>query len=221
MSIITKDFTIPVPDELYLAPISGNKTLTATYNGIRYLDLIIDKQLDIVIDHIKLDDSLKLAPINPNIEIIRIDLDQYPEIGYFLFVPKDSSSYIFEDETLSDGTVFNKIVNPQLHDYFYQIKYNRQNASWKLEPIVKDTKTPGLQKAISLITQIDGLFALDTAPDSIRRLTELESQYLNAYKTELETYIEQEQTKIVWKYTTFSSAPAIPNNLLALLGEGN
>lgn len=221
MSTITKDFTIPVPDELYLAPISGNKTLSNTYIGPRYIDLVVDKLSDAVVDYIRSDDLLKLVPIDSNLEVIRIDFDQYPAIGYFLLTPKDSTSYTFEDEVLADGTVFSKMVNPQLADYFYQIKYNRNNGTWKLEPLVKDTKTPGLQKAIRLLDITNNLLVLNTTPDAIRRLTDLEAEHLNNYKTVLENFIAQEQPKIMWKYINFSTPPAIPNNLIALLGEDN
>lgn len=205
-----KTFKITVLDELYVNSTLANNTLTLAYNGPAEISAKV------------IGDSVFVVTSEEDVgDRITINANTDTAAAYLLTTPKDATSYEFEEEILPDGTVYMKIVNPQLHDYYEVTAVTETDEETnetsitgvQLSPIVKDPRTPGLIKAEVLLSRVDS--RLNTPVESD---TEQTTADLLSFKEVLEDFIAQELPKKVWKYIDFEPAPTVPESLTPILG---
>ena len=196
-----KEFTYPLPDELYVEGVSGKIKGTFTYEGPETFDVFIDSfgnviEIDVQSDPEKGPDFRKT-----------IDASERPEVAYMLghyFVENYVYEYTYEDEIMENGDTYTKPLNPNLIDA-YELKYNFNIEDWELLQIVKEQSNPSALVAESrkkYILNYSEKYSFGAEIDSI----------IDNYILELESFIEDNPPLKTWKYINFGivSVPKIP-----------
>lgn len=197
-----KTFTINVPDELWVNAWNNNKTETYTYNGPDTLYVLVsDRSDDVAIW------STEPINVDPNskdfvIEINATD-DQKIAVAHYINTHGSDHEYTYEDEANHDESIYKKITNPVLQDYFY-ITYDRLSGV-VLEPIYKNTKTIAEEKAekrLAYVKKYDTMYDFDAETQAV----------IDNFLFNMNTYIASMTTVYPWKYVTIdeSEIPKVP-----------
>lgn len=144
-----KEFTINVPDELWVDSWENNSTATYTYDGPETLYVRLRNENDIC--EVSGD---ALTPSESREFVVTVNANNYPERAkllqeWFLGVLTED---IHENVTNPDGSVYAKITNPNLREY-YSLSYfpvaadTDSELGFQLVPNYKDTKTALLVEA--------------------------------------------------------------------------
>ena len=183
-----KDFTIQVPDELWVDCWKNNNTMTWTYDGPEKLYRKIGHN-DFIMDW----NSEPFESMLGDEHIEEVDANELTSIAYFLVDTKNPSppEHIFEDEINVDGSIYKKILNPRLQEIFY-IDYNRTD-KFKLLPIYKSTEIPATQevkKKLEYIKRYTDIFEFD----------ELTNSLITKFENESKEFLEKMKTVYPWKF---------------------
>jgi hypothetical protein len=133
---MSKTFTVQVPDQLWVDIWDTNKTESYTYSGPDTLYVLVSSENNEVIEW-----SLEPIPSPENAIVVTVDAtnsDNLP-IAHYLHSDISEHEYTYEDETNHDGSVYQKITNPTIQDYF-DILYDNDNGL-QLTLTLKQTKT--------------------------------------------------------------------------------
>ena len=109
MADITKEFTIDVPDELWIDKHDDSNTATYTYTGPEKVWLGSNNEEQINYTSWEEPDSQRLKELEAmGITVIEIDCDAQPEIGMWSQPIADDFAHTFEDETQAfDNSKYN------------------------------------------------------------------------------------------------------------------
>lgn len=205
-----KEFTYPLPDELFVEGVSGNVVGTYTYDGPEKFDVEIDNLGNV------LDIDVQNDPENGSDFRKTVDASKNPEVAYLLghyFVDVVNYEYQFQDEVLENGDVYKKILNPNLGDAYYP-KYNLSSNKWELVLIVKDQSNPAALEAKRRKEYVESYSSKYSFGSDVDLLIE---NYIN----ELDEFILQNPPLKTWKYTNFNSksVPKIPHSIAIELAK--
>jgi len=210
MTNIKKTFKVKVLDELWVDSTAANNTMSLTYEGPAEFDAAVLVSTGEFVQIVDSEDKVNYYTDAQSHEIVTVQANSNLAAAYLMITVPDKSNYTLVDEVLEDDTVFGKIENPILHEYYYPT-YNSENEEWLLTPRVRDPETPGIAKAnqaLLLLVAMEVDPTLDYEP--------LETEVL-AYKQDLEDYIALEETKKAWKYTEYTDIPSPPASLVEIL----
>lgn len=225
-----KNFTVSVPDELYVSANTLGKTLSLSYDGPSTIDAIVSRDG-------RFEGTVPFSEYEPSgtDQIVTVYANTDPAVAY-LILPAPAPEYTFEEQEMEDGNVWLNNTNPRLHDY-YDIIYNTEANEWNLQPRVKDPRTPGLMEATHRKTRLNnsvlihGMVDDGSNTDIVQALTTRFAvkvqdmtadevvAIVNEYVDTLDTFIEQEQPKLAWKYEIFQSVPDAPEILQPVFEE--
>lgn len=201
-----KTFTINVPDQLWVDSWENNKTETYTYNGPETLYVLIDDVADTVL--YSSTEEIEVLDGDSNF-VIEIDAtnDEQVAVAHYFNTLGSEHEYTYEDETNHDGSIYEKITNPIIHDYF-DIDYDRGNGLTLL-PIYKNTETIAEQKAktrLEYVKKYDDAYDFDTDTQSI----------IDTFLSNMDTYLTTMATAYPWKYVEIDETeiPKIPASLI-------
>jgi hypothetical protein len=194
-------FSYPLPDELYVEGVSGNITATYTYDGPETFDVQIDDFGNILDIDIQNDPEL-----GPDFRKT-INATTHTAVAYLLgryFVGEYKWEYEYEDETMDNGDVYKKMINPDLCDA-YELIFNFETNDWKLEQIVKHQDNPAAlqaKKRKENIQKYSEKYSFGTETDTL----------IDNYVEELDTFIANNPPLKTWKYINFNlnSIPKLP-----------
>lgn len=136
-------FKKKIPNEYLTEDFSQNKMLELEYNGPNILYVIVDCSNDTVGHIVSFSINVIEKEYIKDIQnkLIIVDAQQNPDVAYMIYTLFDPlPERICEDEILFDGTVYKKIKNLQLKDY-YTIKYDKIEERFILQSIVADKKS--------------------------------------------------------------------------------
>jgi hypothetical protein len=222
-----KTFTTKVPNSLYSDDFSENKTATFTYEGPDVINVVIDKKMGNILNRNFVEGDLFDEENNI---LVTVDAKVDTNIAYLL-LNNTITNFIFEDEVLDDGSVYKNRTNPSLHDYYIISEYDLDNKNFKLNSIVRNSKTPALIKAEEIKTTLETGFLArieidDGGNDSVKNFLESNGVTLSKsadeivteiqnYVTVLDNFIKQESKKVIWKYENppTSVVPELPDYL--------
>lgn len=201
-------FTINVPDQLWVDSWTNNKTETYTYSGPKHLYVLIDDNLDSVL-------YFSLEEIHPEDTssnfVIKIDTidDTQKAIAHYFITQDNEHEYTHEDETNHDGTIYQKITNPLLRDYF-DIMYDRE-IGLSLYPIYKNLGTILEDKAnirLNYVKKYDDTYEFDNDTQIV----------IDAFLSSMNTYLTTMATAYPWKYIQINKTeiPKIPALLITI-----
>lgn len=199
-----KEFTYPLPDELYVEGVSGKIVGTYTYSGPEKFDVHISdlgyvRDIDVQCD----------PELGPDYRKT-IDANTHPEIAYFFahyFDENWNYEYRYEDEIMENGDVYQKPLNPNLTDA-YEIKYNFDSDDWEILQIIKEQSNPSTieaERRKEYVESFSSKYSFGAEVDAI----------IEQYLLKLETFIENNQPLKSWKYVNFEykSVPKIPHTI--------
>jgi len=183
-----KEFTYPLPDELYVEGISGNNVQTFTYNGPEELYVQINEVGNV--RRINLDSDSNLEESYKKV----VDPNIHPEIAHFLLeiLGEVEWEYQYEEEIMENGDVYQNILNPKLSDA-YSLRYDYENDEWILSQIVKLYDSPSTIIAKEREELIEGYLQNHTFTEEI-------TKEINDYLLILNNYIENNPPIKFWKY---------------------
>lgn len=203
---MNKTITLKVPNELWVDDFSQNKTASFEYDGPDVLWLT----------HTDAGQLLGFAEQEPEgTRSIKVDIASATdaEIAAAIIATTASVShqYTYEDELNYDGSIYKKITNPKLSDYFVpQILVNKV----QLNVAVKDPKHINLDKAIAkkdYVAKYVNAYSF-SAEDQAQ---------LDTFITDINAYIDTIKTAYPWKFIEVDAAeiPKIPVNIVKLFNE--
>jgi len=209
---MAQNFTISVPDQLWVDDWDGNTTKTYTYDGPDTVYVEVDTQSNQVVNT----SLTTLTPSDDDRSIIEVTAADYPERAMMVLEENDSgASWTFEDETNFDGSTYNKITNPRISDYF-ELSYHPIPADWdperglELEPIYKEPRAEAHEiadKRMAYVKRYADQYDFDSDTQST----------LDTYMTSLQTHITTLSTAYPWKFdggVPTSSIPKVPASLV-------
>lgn len=199
-----KTFTYNVPNELWVNDFSDGLTAAATYDGPETIDVLVDR--DRVINW------GSEIPENINKEtqkVVTVDANQLPNVAYFITNAANLPEHEFEDETMPDGSIYKKVKNPSIFDY-YQLFYVEGGVpSWRFDLITRETTTGAELKVsedLSYVKRYANAYEFDSNTTSS----------INTYITKAEKYLKDMETVYPWKYIEITTpvAPKLPVTLI-------
>jgi hypothetical protein len=194
-----KLFTYNIPDEIWVDNFSKNLTVTTTYKGPKTIYVLVDGESIISWSETDYEHYNKSTS-----KVVVLDAEEHPEIAYMLVdLPEEK---LFEDEINSDGSVYQKIKNPHMHDY-YELKYDETNSEnpWKLVLKVKDKTVLDIGRVFSDL-EIAENYKLNANFD------ENTTNILNEYISDAKQFLESIKTYYPWKYSEYNppKGPGFP-----------
>lgn len=217
-----KQFTVNVPDELWVDSWETELTATYTYEGPQYFYIALDNITNQVYDikHGNLENEAEPFSEDEVAKydyILTIDAEVNPEVASALYM-HEHDQHEFEDVTNHDGSIYKKITNPCLKDYFTVLFRNSlEDASEKeafLSPIYKD-KTNILhttaQARLDSVKQYSDAYDFDSG-DQLK---------IDTFIQTMTNYIGLVSTAYPWKYVTYnvSEVPKVPVALQLLFNQ--
>jgi len=205
-----KILTLNVPNELWVNDFSENETVQYTYTGPAKVWLTAEVDQSI---------SGQIFETEPETEKTKIEIDiaNASESALAAVIAnkqrlEGSYTYTYTDVTNHDGSIYKKLANPQVGDY-YTFKYN-PSLGIESELIVKDTANPNLKIAQDRKTYVQkyvGAFSFEPADQT----------KIDTYLAALNTYINTISTAYPWKYVSFNvnEIPKLPVSLVSLFSN--
>jgi hypothetical protein len=214
-----KEFTVNVPDELWVDSWDDGLTATYTYEGPQYFYIGFDsKFVPTILPNHAVDSEID--PFSDEqaadfIETITLDANENPDIAYMLYAPYvDHADHTFEDVANHDGSTYKKITNPHMHDYF-ELHWNTITAELPtLHAKVKDTDNQlqiTAKNRLAHIQKYNNAYDFDTDDQAA----------IDAAIATLNTYIDTIATAYPWKYVEYdlTEVPKIPAALQLLFNQ--
>jgi hypothetical protein len=206
-----KEFTYQIPDDLYVEGITGNKTVTYTYDGPEKFSVLVNSD-GIVYEVDPNPDELTSKSLE---ELVEIDANKTPEVAYFFghFLLKTfEHEYEFNEEVMDNGDIYRFPKNPILWDVYY-VLYNRDSSEWEFKQVLKDKVKPG-ENTIRVRLNIINRYL-----ETYEFLPEVEGEILK-YVNTLNEYISNCTAICEWKYTNLPK-PNIPKIPALVASEFN
>lgn len=209
-----KQFTVNIPDQLWINSWAEKKTQTWTYDGPKTLYVLVSR------DHAVVTWSEELIEREENASehVYVLDAEKHTASAFWMtthFQPIDNFyQYEYFDEINYDGSVHSAIANPRIQD-IYDIEYfpgpvDHPQAGVLLKPIYKTTETLCEQKAKERkrwVERYDNMY--DFEP-------ELQAT-IDKFLLACNTYLDKMKTVYPWKFITLDEdeIPRIPSTLVA------
>lgn len=204
-----KEFTYPLPDELFVEGVSGNNVGTFVYDGPD--EFIVEISTIGRVKKLNIDPNSNLEErykktINATTDtaLAHIILSSYGMLNN-----QQEYEYEYEDEIMDNGDVYKKPLNPQLADA-YDAVFNFQTDEWEIVQIVIDQINPSTSEALRRKEYVQGYSEKYSFGSEIDLAID---EYLEA----LNNFIENNPPLKVWKYINinFNSVPKIPVAIVA------
>jgi len=216
-----RQFTVNIPDELWVDSWDEELTAAHVYEGPQYFYIALDGNNSIM--DIKYGDLETEAESFSDEEIAKydytltIDAEVNPEIAYGLYVHVHDDRE-FEDVINHDGSIYKKITNPCLRDYFtVDFRSTSEDPSQKeafLSPIYKDTTN------VLHATALERLNIVKKYSDAYDFDVDDQTK-IDAFIETMTAYVELVSTAYPWKYITMntSEVPKVPVALQLLFNQ--
>jgi len=212
---MTQDFTISVPDQLWVDSWADNATKTYTYDGPETVYVEVQTS-----DYAIVNTSTEtLTADEGNTFIVEVTAADYPERALAVVEGNDTEGYThtYTDEAQFDDSVYKKISNPRLIDYFdmtYHPIPADQDPELGLNLVVrtKTTESPALVEAKrrqAYVQKFADQFEFDSDDQT----------KVDTYLTSIANHITTLSTAYPWKFdggVPTSSIPKIPASLVVL-----
>jgi len=204
-------FTKKVPDELYVDSFDKELEATYSYDGPETFKVLVEKTSGLVSNIIEDNDDFRYN--QEHYAIVDVDSSLNPDVADYIFNTA-TPERIFEDEILADGSIYKKITNPTLRDYF-SIQYNFEENSWVWKVIVRNPST--IMRDLAIRNREFVSLNLSLIEDD-KVLTNLANDYIKR----LDNYIISGRGSIpMWKLDEFklSDVPMIPQELIVAFNQ--
>jgi len=216
-----KQFTVNIPDELWVDSWEDELTATYTYNGPENFYLGVDDNNSILyIKHGDLDSEAEpfteeeAAKYNWH---VTVDANVNPEFAWFLY-HQDEEEYVHEDIVNHNGSIYQKITNPALREYYTLdcrfVEGSTETKELFLAPLYKDLtiafKTIANQR-LAVVKKYNTVYDFDVEDQT----------KIDSFISNMETYISSLASAYPWKYVEIdvTEIPKIPASLQLLFNQ--
>ena len=213
MADITKEFTIDVPDELWVNKHDDSNTATYTYSGPDTIWVGSKNEEQVQYFSVTEPDAIELADLQrQGFHIIEIDCNTQPEIGEWMQPLADDFQHTFEDETNAfDDSVYKRVTNPSVNDWMDCIVDPTDSTKIKLTPIYRSTDTVPEIKAKArraYVQKYNAQYAFTTDQQTA----------IDNFLSAIDTYLALYANCYPWKFITISEGnmPQVPADLTTL-----
>lgn len=199
-----KEFTIKVPDEIWVNKWSEGREETYTYKGPEKIFVRVEKN-EVMREWYERKEDV---PLEDGEKVMEVDASEQPDVAHWFVTTDEDHVYEYVTITNHNGSTHEEKANPTIHDYFEaQYAFNRPKI-W-LEPIYKELDTPQEAKArkrLSFIKKYDKLYDFD---DQTQKLIDDSIKRLNDYLKIMDSVYP-------WRYVEIpdDEIPRIPASLL-------
>lgn len=202
-----KQFTIEVPDEIWVDSWKTGKTETYTYVGPESINVLVETTDEFtIIDWSETDFDRE---IKDNESVVKLEVnDETVAAAHYITTASTEFEYEFKDITNHDGSTHREIVNPQLQDYF-DIVYRAQRG-FILSPIYKETETQNERIAterLKFVQKYNKAYEFDVEIQEI----------IDKFIVNIKEYLETMETAYPWRYVSMDTdeIPKIPATLIS------
>ena len=205
-----KTLTIKVPNQLWVDDFTENKTETFQYDGPSkiWIKSVNGEITPNFYEEEPISESHEATIVFP-IDISTATETELAVAILFVHGP-DTVEYEFEDETNYDGTVYKKITNPKLNDYYTVSTVNNE---LRITVLTKNQTVINEEIAIQrkqYVTKYTTVYAFESA-DQLK---------IDSYLTEINSYLVAMQTVYPWKHIKFADdVPKIPVSIVSLFNS--
>jgi hypothetical protein len=217
-----KEFTVNVPDQLWVNSWEDGLTKTYTYEGPQYFYIGLDHNLSLLElrygdDEVEADDFTEEEKSSFQY-VITVNSEDNPDLAQLLYPRTSDTAHTFEDEINHDGSIYQKITNPDLRDYFivnYRINSSSPDqAECFADPIYKETSNVLKTTATSRLAQVKKYNDAYDFDDS-------DQAKIDSFILAINTYLETIETAYPWKYITMdiTEIPKIPVSIQLLFNQ--
>jgi hypothetical protein len=207
MATITKEYTVNVPDELWVDSWDNNNTATYTYEGPATVYATIRG------DGIS---TVSVEPINaeehPGERVIEIDANVQPDVADWIHPTPEDFSHTHTTETNPDGSTWERITNPGIRDWFELAPAtpNEDGREVELVAIIKDPDTQyeiKVRERKAYVKKYDDAYDFDADTQAT----------IDTFLAACDTYLSDYAPIYPWKYVTVpeGSMPKIPAVLIS------
>lgn len=218
-----KQFSVNIPDELYVNSWEQNLTATFTYSGPEFIYAIIslikhqdpDQPTQEVFSRVSFEAVQDPVLLNQdNYKILTISANDQPALAELFFQLNNTGyQYSYVDHVNYDNSVAAVISNPRITDYYsfvYEIDVDTGEYKFKLIPIYKEPNN------LSIISTINNkLELLKYNRDSVTNTPQMLTS-INAAITQLEQFKETVKNQRPWHFDVLPTDDAIPKISRAL-----
>ena len=217
MAEITKNFTVNVPDELWVDSWESANTETYTYVGPDTLYLVYDTVKDVLTNSAQ---GLDVEPtdLRENEVVVQIDADVNPEVALCLLPIDENFQHEFEEQTNTlDNSTWQKITNPHIKDWF-EVKVSDTTVlpvTLELDPIYKDLDTTAEEKArtrLAYVKKYSDAYDFGTEDQAL----------IDTFITNMQTYLDTYAPVCPWKFAEGvpeGDMPRIPVSLVSVFNS--
>ena len=202
-----KIITVKIPNEIWVDDFSANKTATFNYNGPAKVWVIVNED-NSVNSFTETEPELQAGKSAVEVDMATASQDKL-EAATLLVMATKEHTYEYAPVTNHDGSVYQKITNPRLSDY-YTI-FNNPSQGFVLKIIEKDKTIPTeiiARQRKEYVEKYSNAYEFETADKA--KITE--------YLTAINAYLDSVATAYPWKYIQIDTneVPKIPVSLVKL-----
>lgn len=201
-----KTITLNVPNELWVDDYSQKKTAKFVYNGPSVIWITHTNEGNVT-------GFSEEEPEDDNKMKVDIGTATAEEVAVAIFATSMAAAheYTFEDETNYDNSVYKKITNPRLLDYFRPAVFAGKA---RLDTFTKDPNHLNMEKAVARKNYVERYLNTYSFEND-------DQAQITAFMTSINAYIDTIKTAYPWKFISVNEAeiPKIPVSVVKLLSQ--
>ena len=211
MATITQEYTVNVPDELWVDSWNNENTATYTYQGPDTVYAVIEngQVTTVSVEELSSDDY-------PNGNIITISATAQPDVADWIHPTPEDFSHTHVTETNPDGSTWQKISNPGIRDWFQLAPAlpNENNFAVQLVANIKDPTTQHEIKArqrLAYVKKYDDAYEFDNDTQLL----------IDTFISNMTIYLNTYAPIYPWKYISVPAGdmPKIPATLITIFNS--
>jgi len=209
---MNKDFIVNVPDELWVNSWESEKTETYSYNGPDNIWVLVAPNGTV---NRWSEEEIVLDPdTQSGWNVVSINADENTGVAYHLVHMSEDWTYSYNVETNPDGSTYNAITNPRLHDYFELSYTGRDGLVLDPRNLYKTIESPEEEKAkkrLEYVKKYDDAYDFD---DDVQAS-------IDTFISNMNTWLNNMAPVRPWKYVKLdaSTMPRIPASLVAVFNS--
>lgn len=205
-----QQFTLKIPNEIFIDNFSENKTITLEYNGPETLLIEIDGQGTVF----KIVDEPRILIEPDQMSYVELKASEHIQAAYYISTASKPFAHEHEDIVNPDGSIYTAISNPRIQDY-YSLRHSKGTVDlWEFTLITRSMNSTIELKILNEKNNIVSKLKAVELPD------DLQTVYDN-YITAADQWLAEKAALCPWKYIEFPTGvtPKVPLALIRLIKE--
>ena len=205
-----QQFTLKIPNEIFIDNFSENKTITLEYNGPETLLIEIDGQGTVF----KIVDEPRILIEPDQMSYVELKASEHIQAAYYISTAGKPFTIEHEDIVNPDGSIYTAISNPRIQDY-YSLRYSKGTVDlWEFTLITRSMNSTIELKILNEKNDIVSKLKAVELPDDLQTVSD-------NYITAADQWLAEKAALCPWKYIEFPTGvtPKVPLALIRLVKE--